>query len=176
MSRFSTDLTHSCVLLTQVVFHAALSGLFASCEGVEYVASRHHKAASVLADLRSGALTARLGACCDAAALTARLRSTRLRCGDATAAPLHFTHVYMYDKVFSDATSAALAVQLNRSRYRVLVSYRPHASWQALGLRGTREVGHLVMRTTGGQNFRVYFLANTRDWTPQAGKARKARK
>ena len=61
-------------------------------------------------------------------------------------------------------TVRGLAAKLNVSRFRALVTFRPARSWAALGLKHCVQVGTLVMRTTGGQNFRAYVLANTRRW------------
>jgi len=145
----------------KVVLHAALARAAGRCEGVEYVGSRAAKAAQLLADLRSGALAARLG--CESAALRASLAGCALRRGDATAAGerLDYSHVYMYDKVFAEATLRALAPKLGAAkRLRVLASYRPLAAWRALGLKGSwGAAGSLKMRTTGGQNFTCFLLA-----------------
>jgi hypothetical protein len=121
----------------QVVLHAALSGsMLSRCEGVEYVPSRAAKAAGILSDLLAcdaSSASASASASGDASALSSsaaavaarvrappgllsrRLARTALRQGDATVAGTlsRFSHVYMYDKVFSDATSASLAAQLN---------------------------------------------------------------
>jgi hypothetical protein len=72
------------------------------------------------------------------------------------------SHVYMYDKVFSDATSAALAAALRADapHARVLVSYRRPESWRKLGLaRAWQLVGRVVMATTGNQSFTAYIMA-----------------
>jgi hypothetical protein len=68
----------------------------------------------------------------------------------------HFSHIYMYDKVFSDATLELLADQLNKSIYKVLVSYNRLEVWRRHGLKDITEVGALSMRTTGGQTFKAY--------------------
>lgn len=150
----------------QVVFHAALSGLFQSVHGVEYVASRAALAAQVLGQLQapSQKMITRLGGPSSAAAVARCMATVSLACGDATLERLHYSHVYMYDKVFNEATSAALARQLNASRFRVLVTFRQAASWRQLGLRHCVQVSSLVMKTTGGQSFRCYVLANMRQW------------
>ena len=157
-----------CTRVTQVVFHAALSGLFKRAHGVEYVPRRHALATQVHRSLATAAkspkLSARLGGSQACVQVAGAMRRVSLACGDATAGPLHFSHVYMYDKVFNTATSQALAQQLNASRFRVLVTFRSASSWAALGLMHCVQVGTLVMRTTGGQSFRCYVLANTREW------------
>ena len=61
---------------------------------------------------------------------TTRLDKVSFVCGDATVEPyadLQFSHVYIYDKVFSDTTIARLARNLNHSDVRVLVSYQVRA-------------------------------------------------
>lgn len=154
--------------MMQVVFHAALSGLFARVHGIEYVPSRAALAAQLLAQLLAPPpkVVARLGGAAAAASVAAALgkAGVRLACGDATKGRLHYSHIYMYDKVFTDATSAALARQLNASRFRVLVTFRQAHSWRALGLKHCVQVGTVHMKTTGGQHFRCYVLANMRQW------------
>ena len=72
----------------------------------------------------------------------------------------NFSHVYMYDKVFSDPTIELLAAQLNASPYRVMVSYQRIEVWRRLGLEHVVEAAALTMRTTGGQNFKAYVYIN----------------
>ena len=94
-----------------------------------------------------------------ATARGARHGRTRLTRGDATKlGAFPFSHVYMYDKVFSDPTTEMLAAQLNASeKTKVLVSYRRAERWKRLGLSARfAEVASLAMRTTGGQNFKAY--------------------
>jgi hypothetical protein len=170
-------LTHRTFSLSQVVLHAALSGGgLAAADGVEYVASRADKASAVLSDLLGGVgsggskAAAALRAGAPAGLLAARLAAGRcsLRHGDATAPGTlsRYSHVYMYDKVFSDATSASLAAALSQppsaQPARVLVSYRRPEGWRRLGLSDAWVcVSSVTMRTTGAQNFRAYILVNT---------------
>jgi len=158
--------------------HAALFGDgVAFSDGVEYVAGRAAAASAVLADVaaalggdvwHSGAAGAALSALAAASPpdTAQRLARCTLRHGDATADPgvLRATHVYMYDKVFSDATSAALAARLSKARTlcaaRVLVSYRRPESWRKLGLAHCWQlVGRCTMNTTGDQSFTAYIMA-----------------
>jgi len=136
----------------KVVFHAALAVGTARAYGVEYVQSRHDIAAQVLAEYTGGG--GDLGE-------EARERIGRLgfACQDATANSwIDFSHVYMYDKVFSDKTVERLAAILNRSKaVRVLVSYKRHELWYRLGLsKSFVEVTSITMNTTGSQNFRCH--------------------
>jgi hypothetical protein len=141
----------------KVVLHAALAvpGLAAS-HGVEYVPSRAATAASLLVELRSDDSPA------THSRLAAALARCELRLGDACApkALEGYSHVYMYDKVFSEATSAALARRLQASgALRVLCSYRPLADWARWGLTGMARCGSVRMSTTGGQTFTVHVFA-----------------
>ena len=158
--------------------HAALFGEgVAFADGVEYVAGRASAASEVLAEVaaalggdvwRCGAAGAALSALAAAAPPDAAQRLSRctLRHGDATAdaGVLRASHVYMYDKVFSDATSAALAKRLSKAgnacAARVLVSYRRPESWRKLGLaKAWQLVGRCKMSTTGDQSFTAYIMA-----------------
>jgi hypothetical protein len=158
--------------------HAALFGDgVALADGVEYVPGRAAAASAVLSEVagalsgevrRSGAAGTTLAALAAAAPVDAAARLARctLRQGDATSdgGVVSASHVYMYDKVFSDATSAALAKRLSQPAAscaaRVLVSYRRPESWRKLGLaRAWQLVGRVVMATTGSQTFTAYILA-----------------
>ena len=140
----------------KVVLHARLSARVSEAAGIEYVASRADMAADALRELRSGK---HAFVTPEALALLRDARATRLTKGDATKlGAFQFSHVYMYDKVFSDPTTALLAAQLNASeKTKVLVSYQRAEQWRRLGLDARFvEVASLTMRTTGGQNFKAY--------------------
>ena len=140
----------------KVVLHARLSARVAEAAGIEYVASRADMAADALRELRSGK---HAFVTPEALALLRDARATRLTKGDATKlGAFQFSHVYMYDKVFSDPTTALLAAQLNASeKTKVLVSYQRAEQWRRLGLDARFvEVASLTIRTTGGQNFKAY--------------------
>ena len=64
------------------------------------------------------------------AADTTQLDKVSFVWGDATKAPyvdLKFSHVYMYDRLFTDNTMKQLANNLNGSDVRVLLSYQVRA-------------------------------------------------
>ncbi|KAK3241184.1 hypothetical protein CYMTET_49030 [Cymbomonas tetramitiformis] len=136
----------------KVVMHTKLSVGVKSALGVEYVESRSKIAEQFLADAAAPKwVLGRL----DKDALS----GVDFRCEDATRHPtLEHSHVYMYDKVFSDTTSSRLAKMLNNSpAVRVLVSYRQLNSWARLGLNDCFvKVGGVTMKTTGGQNFTAH--------------------
>jgi len=140
----------------KVVFHFALAGAAAWARGVEYVPSRAAVANEVLAEVKQWSLE-----CSDP--LTAqRLERVELLCGDATKDPLISTsHIYIYDKVFSDETIERIAVILNCSPVRVFVSYQRPDTWRRLGLSEKYIVSEsFPMRTTGNQNFRCHIFVN----------------
>lgn len=140
----------------KVVLHAKLSVKVAKAVGIEYVPSRARMASDAKRELESG----------KHAFVTEEARrllrdGCRLVQGDATKhGVFDFSHVYMYDKVFSDPTIELLAEQLNRSPYRILVSYQRAEVWRRLGLKHFAEAAALTMRTTGGQNFKAYVYIN----------------
>ena len=144
----------------KVVLHAKLSVKVQKAVGIEYVPQRAQMASDALDELKSGKLSF---VSKDALALL-REPSTKLLNGDATKyGKFDFSHVYMYDKVFSDPTTELLAKQLNESaETKVLISYQRFEQWQRCGLEAFQEVASLTMRTTGGQNFKAYVLVNTR--------------
>jgi hypothetical protein len=140
----------------KVVLHARLSARVAEAAGIEYVAGRAAMASDALRELRSGK---HAFVTPEALALLRDPAATRLTRGDATKlGAFPFSHVYMYDKVFSDPTTEMLAAQLNASeKTKVMVSYQRAERWKRLGLSARfAEVASLTMRTTGGQNFKAY--------------------
>ena len=137
----------------KVVFHAALSAKVSKAVGIEYVPSRAQKASEVQAELM-GETRALMTE--EARELVSPPRCV-LEQGDATTyGALNYTHIYMYDRVFNEKTLELLAKQLNRSKYRVLVTYQRVELWRRLGLRDFEHVHSFTMRTTGGQNFKAY--------------------
>jgi len=136
----------------KVVLHAKLSAKVMRSVGIEYVASRARMAIDAKNKLING----------NHAFMTEEARTMlgdgcELEHKDATTyGAFHFSHIYMYDKVFSDATLELLADQLNKSIYKVLVSYNRLEVWRRHGLKDITEVGALSMRTTGGQTFKAY--------------------
>lgn len=138
----------------KVVMHAALSAKVAKAVGIEYVASRAAMAINSKSDLVHGnhVFMTKCARCalrdvCD------------LEHGDATKyGTFNFSHVYIYDKVFSVSTLQLLARQLAKSPFKVLVSYQRIETWRRLGLNHIVEVAATRMRTTGGQTFKAYIF------------------
>jgi hypothetical protein len=141
----------------KVVLHAKLSARVQSAVGIEYVASRAAMASETIKEL-----TSRRQSFLNNETQTLLRSGCRFELGDATKyGTFDFSHVYMYDKVFSERTTSLLAKQLNQSSYRVLVSYQRVEVWRRLGLQNIAEIAALTMRTTGGQNFRAYVYIKT---------------
>ena len=139
----------------KVVFHAALSAKVSKSLGIEYVPSRATKALEVQADLLDGS---RAFMTEESVELMSPPRCV-LEQGDATTyGAFKFSHIYMYDRVFNEKTIELLAKQLNKSKFKVMVTYQRVELWKRLGLRNVAHVHSFTMRTTGGQNFKAYIL------------------
>ena len=139
----------------KVVFHAKLGAQFSYAVGIEYVESRANLATYIRDELLSENKS--LLNCTD----RKKLRSCVMIHADATKwKSFNFSHIYMYDRVFSENTLISLAAKLNNSSFRVLITYHRHEEWLRFGLKGTRLLKLITMRTTGGQNFRAYILLN----------------
>eukprot|EP00658_Telonema_sp_P-2_P003239 TRINITY_DN11190_c0_g1_i1.p1 TRINITY_DN11190_c0_g1~~TRINITY_DN11190_c0_g1_i1.p1 ORF type:complete len:120 (+),score=33.86 TRINITY_DN11190_c0_g1_i1:162-521(+) len=75
------------------------------------------------------------------------------------------THIYMYDRVFSDQTRAELAKLLNECPFRVLVSFKHWREWWKVGLHKLQPVGKLQQASTGKESVTAYFYVNS-DFLP----------
>jgi tRNA G46 methylase TrmB len=95
----------------KVVFHVAFATGISRCHGIEYVPVRHNKSKEVLRMIRNLDLAA--------------LPNVDLMQGDAAdLESLDYSHVYMYDKVFSVDLFEKLAPLINKSpEVKVLVSF-----------------------------------------------------
>jgi hypothetical protein len=137
----------------KVVFHAKLGGKFSHSVGIEYVESRANLASTIRDELMSqknSLLNSRS---------REMLRSCVLIHADATTwKSFNFSHIYMYDRVFSANTLNILAERLNNSSFEILITYRRFEEWLRLGLKNVKLLNSITMRTTGGQNFRAYIL------------------
>ena len=83
--------------------------------------------------------------------------------GDATSGrTLDFTHVYAFDRVFSQKTMRALARLLRRSPFRIFASFRSYTEWWKKGLRCIHPVARLRVTTTGKEQMSIHIYANLR--------------
>ena len=73
---------------------------------------------------------------------------------------LPFTHIYVFDRVFSKRTLIALAQVLTRSPFFVFVSFRPCNEWWRYGLVKVQPVAKLNCRTTGKEGCNAYVYIN----------------
>ena len=82
--------------------------------------------------------------------------------GDATLErELNYTHVYIFDWVFSAHTLKSIAQVLQRSPFFVLVSFRKVAEWWSYGLVKIQPVASVQgFRTTGNEGMTGYVYIN----------------
>ena len=82
-------------------------------------------------------------------------------CSDATKYDqLSYTHIYIFDRVFSESTLCELAKVLQRSPFYVLCSFRREAEWSRYGLPKIRPVAKTKITTTGNQSMTCWVYAN----------------
>jgi len=137
----------------KVVFHAKLGGKYSHSVGIEYVKSR----ASLAGSIRDELLLERNNLLGPSA--RELLRSCVLVHADATKWKcFNYSHIYMYDRVFNERTLSVLAKILNRSSFKILVTYRRFEEWCRQGLKDVKLLSSITMRTTGGQNFKAYIF------------------
>ena len=146
----------------KVVMHAALETRCERICGFEYVRARHEKAVSVLEQLCASA-PARKKSKLGLLARSLLQRRVSLEHDDALADHANisiFTHVYAYDKVFSEHSLKRLAELLQQpsSSVRVLATFRKPSEWTRLGLKKAEHVYSVKVRTTGHQSFTVYVM------------------
>ena len=83
-------------------------------------------------------------------------------CADATAFPeLLYTHIYIFDWVFSASTLRDMAAVLQRSPFYVLCSFRKVTEWWSYGLVKIQPVAKLSgFKTTGGEGMTCFVYVN----------------
>ncbi|EOD21533.1 hypothetical protein EMIHUDRAFT_241055 [Emiliania huxleyi CCMP1516] len=123
-----------------VVMHVALEAGVRRAVGIECVISRHQIACHSLQDVQH--------------------THVQLQC--VTGSHLDFSHVYVFDRVFSPTTMASLARVLQRSPFRVLVSYRTASEWWEHGLSVVQPVAKLRLSSTGKEGMTCWIYINMR--------------
>mmetsp|Transcript_41291 Transcript_41291/g.133227 ORF Transcript_41291/g.133227 Transcript_41291/m.133227 type:complete len:267 (-) Transcript_41291:33-833(-) len=89
------------------------------------------------------------------------LRGVSFCCADATReAVLRYTHIYAFDRVFSQYTLAALARLLQRSHFFVFVSSKGPRTWWRHGLSKVQPVAKMRFVTTGRERCTVFIYVN----------------
>ena len=74
---------------------------------------------------------------------------------------LSYSHVYIFDRVFSEVTLVALAKVLQRSHFYVMTSTRKPAVWWATGLIKIQPVGKIRFVTTGRERMTLFVYINS---------------
>mmetsp|Transcript_16210 Transcript_16210/g.54505 ORF Transcript_16210/g.54505 Transcript_16210/m.54505 type:complete len:189 (+) Transcript_16210:1-567(+) len=137
----------------KVVLHAKQLANCRAALGIECVTSRHLIAEQALAELA--------GAATEEDKARDAFSGVRFLDADAThCAALHFSHVYVFDRVFSAVTMAALAAVLQRSNFHVLVSSKGPKVWWASGLKKAWPVARLRFVTTGRERCTCFVYIN----------------
>ena len=72
-----------------------------------------------------------------------------------------YTHVYIFDRVFSDVTLAALSKVLQRSPFYVMISSRKPTVWWGHGLAKIQPVGKIRFVTTGRERMTLFVYINS---------------
>ena len=85
-----------------------------------------------------------------------------------------YTHIYSYNKVMSPKDIEGIATILNRTNYRILAWYFNPRVTESSGLRDFVTLGHMPMKTTGGENFTVYVYLKIFRYVPGLEAAWKA--
>lgn len=138
----------------KVVLHAKLHTGCRSAVGVECVAKR--------AEISTLALQGLYGELDRAKLANDLLRGVFFEAADATAMPiLNYSHVYIFDRVFSTVTLIALAKVLSRSPFYVMVSSKKPQVWWDCGLSKIQPVGKMRFVTTGRERCTVFIYVNS---------------
>ena len=75
--------------------------------------------------------------------------------------PHRYTHIYIFDWVFSQHTLADMAKVLQESPFYVLLSFRPVSEWWGHGLVKIQPVAKLPgWRTTGKESMTCFVYVN----------------
>ena len=78
---------------------------------------------------------------------------------------LDYSHVYIFDRVFSQVTLAALAKVLQRSSFYVMISTRKPHVWWGVGLSKIQPVAKTRLKTTGKEGMTAFIYIN-KDYIP----------
>eukprot|EP00741_Cyanophora_paradoxa_P012635 tig00020614_g12208.t1 len=127
----------------KVVFHAKLQCGVKIAHGIEYVSVRVSAADELKAEFFPD---------------IGRSRELDFELADATTRANfdHYTHIYMYDRIFYEDTYVKLCPKLEASSFRILISYREPSFLHKHGLIHIDLIHKISMRSTGKQNFTAY--------------------
>lgn len=134
----------------KVVFHACMQ-FDCQAHGIEYANFRHVKAVEMMGDMASRDGT------------FSRLQKASLSCADATTGQaFDATHIYIFDKLFTETVCTPLAERLNCSPFEWLASTKKPAEWTQFGLVGVREVCRVRIATTGNESMTFFVYKKMR--------------
>jgi len=138
----------------QVVVHAKLHTGCRSAVGVECVAKRVEISNTALQGLYCELDRERLA--------DDLLKGVAFEAVDATTMPeFAFSHVYIFDRVFSDHTLVALGKVLQRSPFHIMISARPPRVWWGVGLSKIQPVAKMRFKTTGKEGMTAFVYINS---------------
>eukprot|EP00658_Telonema_sp_P-2_P059930 TRINITY_DN49003_c0_g1_i3.p1 TRINITY_DN49003_c0_g1~~TRINITY_DN49003_c0_g1_i3.p1 ORF type:complete len:447 (-),score=109.73 TRINITY_DN49003_c0_g1_i3:219-1559(-) len=94
-----------------------------------------------------------------------KLEGIQFKLGDAAGTKYteghDFTHIYIFDRVFSRATLRGLAKVLNMSPFRVMISSKHWRVWWGIGLLKIQPVGKIRVYTTGKECITMFIYINS---------------
>ena len=137
----------------KVVLHAKLAVGCRHCHGIECVPKR--------VEISNGALQGLFSELDRAALANDLLKGVSFDASDACAAASHeFSHIYVFDRVFSRITLEALATVLERSNFYVMVSSKTPRTWWECGLTKVQPVAKMRFVTTGRERMTCFVYVN----------------
>ena len=137
----------------KVVIHAKLHTGCRSSVGVECVAKR--------AEISTLALQGLYGELDRGKLADDLLKGVSFEAIDATTMREYVhSHIYIFDRVFSQVTLTALAKVLQRSPFYVMISSRAPRVWWSCGLAKVQPVAKMRFVTTGRERCTVYIYIN----------------
>ena len=138
----------------KVVFHAKMYSGCRCAVGVECVAKR--------AELSTLALQGLYGELDRDALADDLLKGVSFEAADACAMKeFDYSHVYIFDRVFSELTLRALAKVLQRSQFYIMLSSRKPQVWWGVGLSKIQPVGKIRFVTTGRERMTIFVYVNS---------------
>jgi hypothetical protein len=138
----------------KVVFHAKLNTGCRSAVGVECVRKRVEISNTVLEGLYGELDRARLA--------DDLLKGVSFVAEDACRyEAFRYSHIYIFDRVFSEVTTRELAKVLQRSPFYIMVSSRKPQVWWGCGLSKVQPVGKIRFKTTGKEGMTLFIYINS---------------
>ena len=142
------------LLLSQVVFHAKLNTGCRCAVGIECVAKR--------AEISTQAKEGLYGELDRDRLADDLLKGVAFEAADACTLPsLDYSHVYIFDRVFSQHTLTALAKVLQRSSFYIMISTRKPHVWWGVGLSKIQPVAKTRLKTTGREGMTAFIYINS---------------